>query len=137
MKTELSARKKNDPRTWEEQSGLLAFLSSIHEEVARFEKTFGFGISSLVAPPHEIDGSTRNISSVAFVLIRSNELLPGRTYCLYSLLSHRELSGHIGLYSNGRVETLRNLNPLRDFSRGREALYDWLRELMKASCEKR
>jgi len=137
MKTELSARKKNDPRTWEEQSGLLAFLSSIHEEVARFEKTFGFGISSLVAPPHEIDGSTRNISSVAFVLIRSNELLFGRTYCLYSLLSHRELLGFIGLYANGRIETIKNLSPLRDFGRGRTALYDWLRELVKASCEKR
>jgi len=137
MKTELDVRTKNDLRTWEEQSGLLAFLSRVQEEVARFERTFGFGISSLVAPPREIDDSTHYIPSVAFVLIRKNELLSGRTYCLYSLLSHRELSGHIGLYSNGRIETLGNLSLLSDFSRGRATLYDWLRELVKASCEKR
>ena len=136
MKTELDVRIKSDPRTWEEQSGLLTFLSRVHEEVARFERTFGFGISHLVAPPQEIDGTTRGINSVAFVLIRSNELLSGRTYCLYSVLSHTELSGHIGLYSNGRIETIKDLSPLTDFRRGRVALYDWLRELVKASCEK-
>src|SRR5512143_4035905 len=113
MKTELDVRTKNDHKTWEEQSGLLAFLSRVQEEVERFEKTFGFGISHLVAPPQEIDGSTNHIPSVALVLIRTNELLSGRTYCLYSLLSQRELSGHIGLYSNGRIETIKNLAPLR------------------------
>jgi hypothetical protein len=137
MKMELSTRTKNESRTWEEQSGLLAFLSRVQEEVSRFERTFGFGISNLVVPPQEIDGSTTHIPSVAFVLIRNNELLSGRTYCLYSLLTHRELSGHIGLYSSGKIETLKTLSPLRNFSRGRAALYDWLRALVKASCEKR
>lgn len=137
MKTELDVRTKHNPKTWEEQSGLLAFLSRVQEEVARFERTFGFGISTLVAPPQEIDGSTKNIPSVAFVLIRSNGLLSWRTYCLYSLLSHRELSGHVGLYSNNRIETIKDLSPLRDFRKGRAALYDWMRELVKASCEKR
>src|SRR5208337_2900393 len=132
MKTELSARTKNESRTWEEQSGLLAFLSGVQEEVSRFERTFGFGISNLVVPPQEIDGSTKHITSVAFVLVRNNELLSGKTYCLYSLLSHRELSGHIGLYWNGKIETLKTLTPLRDFSRGRAALYDWLKALVKA-----
>ncbi|HXX80438.1 MAG TPA: hypothetical protein VEI46_02760 [Thermodesulfovibrionales bacterium] len=137
MKTELSPQTENDPRTWEEQSGLLAFLSRIQEEVSRFESTFGFGISNLVIPPQEIDGSISHISSVAFVLILTNEFLSRRTYCLYSVLSHRELSGHIGLYSNGRIETLKTLMPLREFGRGRAALYDWLRELVRASCDKR
>lgn len=136
MKTELSARTKNESRAWGEQSGLLAFLLGVQEEVSRFERTFGLGISNLVVPPKEIDGSTKHITSVAFVLIRSNELLSGRTYCLYSLLSHRELSGHIGLYCNGKIVTLKTLSPLRDFSRGRTALYDWLRALVKASCDK-
>jgi hypothetical protein len=138
MKTELSTRTKNEsPPTWEEQSGLLAFLSRVQEEVSGFERTFGFGISNLVVPPQEIDGSTKHITSVVFVLIRNNELLSGRTYCLYSLLSHRELSGHIGLYCSGKIETLRTLSPLRYFSQGRAALYDWLRALVKASCDKR
>jgi hypothetical protein len=137
MKTELDLHTRNKSRTWEEQSGLLTFLSRVHEEVSRFEKIFGFGISTLVVPPQEIDGSTTHLPSVAFVLIRNNELLSGRTYCLYSVLSHRELSGHIGLYSSGRIETLKTLSPLRDFRQGRTALYDWLRELVKASCDKR
>ena len=136
MKTELGLHRKNDPLTWEEQSGLLAFLSGVREEVSRFERIFGFGISTLVVPPQEIDGSTTHIPSVAFVLLRNNELLPGRTYCLYSVLSRRELSGHIGLYSGGRIETLKTLSPLRDFRQGRAALYDWLRALVKASCDK-
>ena len=42
MKTELSTRTKNESQTWEEQSGLLAFLATVQEEVSRFEKTFGF-----------------------------------------------------------------------------------------------
>lgn len=137
MKTELRTRTKNDPLTWEEESGLLAFLSRVQEEVSGFERTFGFGISNLAVPPQEIDGSAKDIASVAFVLIRNNELLSGRTYCLYSVLSHGELSGHIGLYSGGRIETLSTLSPLRDFRQGRTALYDWLRKLVKASCDKR
>ena len=137
MKTELGLRTRKEPITWEEQSGLLAFLSKVREEVSRFERIFGFGISTLVEPPREIDGSTTHLPSLAFVLIRTNELLSGRTYCLYSLLSRRELSGHIGLYSSGRIETLKDLSPLRDFRQGRAALHDWLRELVKASCEKR
>ncbi|MGO9014335.1 MAG: hypothetical protein ACLQF0_05080 [Dissulfurispiraceae bacterium] len=136
MKTYLSDRTKNESLTWEEQSGLLAFLSGVQEEVSRFERTFRLGISNLVVPPQEIDGSTKHITSVAFVLIRNNELLSGRTYCLYSLLYDKELSGHVGLYYNGKIETLKTLNPLRDFSRGRAALYDWLRALLKASCDK-
>ncbi len=79
MKTELGAGTKNESLTWEEQSGLLAFLSGVQEEVARFEMTFGLGISNL---------------------------------------------------------SMKTLNPLRDFSRGRAALYDWLRALVKASCDK-
>jgi hypothetical protein len=137
MNTGLGARTTNESGTWEEQSGLLTFLSRVREEVSRFERTFGFGISHLVAPPLEIDGSATHIPSVAFVLVRINELLSGRTYCLYSVLSGRELSGHIGLYSGGRIETLKTLKPLRDFRQGRAALYDWLRELVKASCDKR
>ena len=136
MKTELSARTKNESRTWEEQSGLLAFLSGVQEEVSRFESTFGFGISNLVVPPQEIDGSTKHLTSVAFVLIRNNELLSGKTYCLYALLYHRDLSGHIGLYCNGKIETLKTLSPLRDFSLGKAALYDWLKEFVKTSCDK-
>jgi hypothetical protein len=104
--------------------------------VSRFERTFGFGISNLVVPPQEIDGSTKRITSVAFVFIRNNKLLSERTYCLYSLLSQRELSGHIGLYCNGKIETVKTLSPLRDFSRGRASLYDWLKALVKASCDK-
>ncbi|HXX54410.1 MAG TPA: hypothetical protein VEI28_07585 [Thermodesulfovibrionales bacterium] len=137
MKTGLSLRSGNDTRTWEEQSGLLAFLSRVHEEVSRFERTFGFGISTLVAPPQTIDETADRISSIAFVLVSKNSLLSGRTYCLYSLLSHRELSAHIGLYADGRIETLRTLSPLRDFRLGKAALYDWLRQLVKASCDKR
>lgn len=136
MKTDLRDRTKNESITWEEQSGLLAFLSGVQEEVSRFERTLRLGISNLIVPPQEIDGSTKLITAVAFIVIRSNELLSGRTYCLYSLLSDRELSGHIGIYYNGKIETLKNLTPLRDFNRGKATLYDWLRALVKASCDK-
>jgi len=82
-----------------------------------------------------IDGNT-DTAGVGFVVIHSNALLSERKYCLYSVLKDRMLYGYIGLFSGGMIETLRELKPMKDFRLGTVLLYDWLRDLIKASCDK-
>ncbi len=125
-----------DQPTWEEESGLLDFLSSVHGEVARFDSTLGFGLEYMAAPPSSIDGATEDLSAVGFVVVRRNPLITKRSYCLYSVLKDRKLHGFTGTYDGGAIETLKALTPLRDFRKGSQVLYGWLRELVKASCDK-
>ena len=121
---------------WEEESGLLRFLSSVHEQVTRFEKTFDFGVAPLPGQPRSIDGSEKSIGSPGFVVLRGNRAVIGRDYCLYSLLKEKTLYGYIGVYADGVIETVRELRPMRDFKEATALLHGWLRELVKASCEK-
>ena len=128
--------KTSEISTWEETSGLLAFLSGIYSEVARFDSTFDFGISSPSSPPRSIDGRTDLLRSIGFVVVRGNSALAGRDYCLYSVLKGRALCGYVGVYSGGDIETLRELKPIVDFKDGVAAFFGWLRALVKVSCEK-
>jgi hypothetical protein len=122
--------------TWEERSGFLAFLSTLPREVERFNQGLGFEISLEASPPVEIDGERDALRNVGFVITRRNRLLPEKTYCIYSVLEDRALYGFTGLYKDGSIRTIRELRPVRDFGKGRLALYDWMRELIKASCDK-
>ena len=122
--------------TWEEESGLLDFLSGVYSEVARFDRTFDFGISALPSPPESIDGGADALRGVGFVVVRRNSTLTGRDYCLYSMLKGKALYGYIGVLSGGAIETVRELKPMTDFKSGAAALHGWLRDLIKASCEK-
>jgi hypothetical protein len=124
------------PTTWEEKSGLLNFLSKVHAEVARFDSTFDFGVTALPSPPKSIDGNTDTLRGLGFAVIRRNSALIGRDYCLYSLLKDRILYGYIGVYTGEAIETVRELKPMADFREGPASLLVWLRELMRASCEK-
>jgi hypothetical protein len=133
----LDIKKAVPQPAWEEESGLLDFLSKVHGEVVRFDSALGFGIEYMAAPPSSIDSSTEELGIVGFVLVRRNGIMPGRSYCLYSLLKERVLHGFIGAVNdNGDIETLKPLAPLKDFRGGSAALYDWLRDLVKASCDK-
>ena len=123
-------------QTWEEKSGLIAFLSSVHKEVAVFNDTFEFGIVNMTGVLKSIDGDTSLPLKAGFVLERYNPLLPEVTYCLYSVLSSQSLSGYIGICRDRRVTTLKTLNPIRDFKKGKSELYEWLRQLVRASLEK-
>lgn len=134
-KTE-TAGKSSVRASWEEESGLLDFLKRVHGEVVRFDKAFELGVEPLPSPPGFVDGSRDNLRDVGFVVVRRNSLLARREYCLYSLLKDRVLYGYIGVYSGETIETLRELRPMADFKTGTQALYDWLRELVRASCEK-
>jgi hypothetical protein len=136
MKTADTIRKAVSPPVKEEESGLIAFLSDIHGEVANFDRTFEFGVSSIASPPASIDGSPEEVRNVGFVVVRDNKLLRGRTYCLYTLLKGDVLFAYVGVYSDGSIDTVRELAPLKDFEKGRVALLDWLKALVKASCEK-
>lgn len=123
--------------TWEEESGLLAFLAKVNAEVARFDQTFDFGISLLPALPASIDGNKDLLKGVGFIVIRRNSSLVGRDYCLYSVLKGQTLSGFIGIYNkDGLIETVRELKHMTDFRNGVAGLHDWLRALVKVSCEK-
>jgi hypothetical protein len=122
--------------TWEEKSGFLAFLSTLPKEVDRFNQSLGFEIRLEVSPPVEIDGDSDVSKSVGFVITRRNSIFPERTYCIYSVLEDRVLYGFTGVYTDGNIRTIKELRPVRDFRKSRLALYDWMRELIKASCDK-
>ncbi len=122
--------------SWEERSGLVAFLSKVQAEIERFESALGYGVRSIAAPPSEIDGETDAVKDIGFVVVRDNTLASGRTYCLFSILRGRRLLGFIGTFAQGRIRTLRELRPMEDFRQGTTILYEWLRDLVKASCEK-
>jgi len=129
-------RQSFEKPTWEEESGLLAFLAKVYPEVARFDRTFDFGIAALPSLPAGIDGKEDLVRSIGFVVIRHNSTLTGRDYCLYSVLRGRTLFGYIGIYADGVIETVRELKPMTEFRHGIAMLHDWLRALVKASCEK-
>jgi hypothetical protein len=136
MKTADKTRKAVTPYIEKEDGGLIRFLAGVNREVVNFDRTFEFGVSCVVSPPSAIDGNTEEIRSVGFVVVRDNILLHGRTYCLYALLKGDVLCAYIGVYSDGNIETVRELPSLKDFKKGRAALLDWLKALVKASCEK-
>jgi len=123
-------------KTWEEESGLINFLSKVPGEVNRFNASFQFGIRIMVPQPARIDGADDLPMKTAFVLIRDNPLMTELTYCLYALLIDGELQVHIGTFRNGNITTVRHLSPVRDFKKEKDTLYDWLRQLVRASCEK-
>jgi hypothetical protein len=118
------------------EKDLSDFISSIPGEVAKFNESFDFDLRQIDEEPSRIDGERVAHGGIRFVLIRENRLLPEQTYCLYSLLRGRTLYGYIGIYRNNSITTVRELKPFSDFTRGGEVLYDWLRQLLHASCEK-
>jgi hypothetical protein len=127
VKGELSSKEEKD---------LSDFISSIQQEVSKFNRTFDFDLRQIDEEPSKIDGEPVGHRRICFVLVRENRLLPEQTYCLYSFLKDRSLCGYIGIYRNNAITTVKELKPLPDFTRGGEVLYDWLRQLLHASCEK-
>jgi hypothetical protein len=121
---------------WTDKSGLIDFLSRVQAEVKKFEEATEFGIEHAARLPDVIDGSSGIIDKVGFVVTRNNRLIAERTYCLYSVLRDGVLHGYIGLNHDGRIDTVRELKPIKDYRRGPRELYDWLRELIKYSCSK-
>jgi hypothetical protein len=122
--------------TWEEQSGFLEFLGSVPGEVDSFNDSMEFGLRYEVSQPESIDGDREAATRTGFVITRRNGVFPERIYCLYSLFLEKDLHAYIGVYDNGKIETKREVEPLENFQEGTSALYDWLRALIKASCEK-
>jgi len=122
--------------TWEEQSGFLEFLSAVPGEVASFNDSMDFGLRYEVSQPEAIDGDRGTATKTGFIVTRRNGVFPERIYCLYTLFQEKALHAYIGLYDNGRIDTQRELEPLSNFQEGSSTLYDWLRALIKASCEK-
>ena len=122
--------------TWQEESGLIGFLSTINEEVKRFDRTFDLGVRMLAGQPESIDGSTELLRHIGFVVLRQNSVLIGRDYCLYCLLKGRALHGYIGIYSGGAITTVKELGPVTDYDQAQEGLLGWLRDLLRASFEK-
>ena len=110
-------------------------LSILRHEVDKFNSSFGFNIRILSEDPSLIDGSARP-SDLVFVLVREDALLSSRTYCLYAILREQDLRGYIGISRNGSIKTVKELKPLKDYSDIKDALYEWLRQLLHASFEK-
>ncbi len=135
MKTSTQRLTATD-KTWEEESGFLAFLARVPSEVKRFEDSFRMGLRYIHVPPEEIDGSEDRAQRTAFLVVRKNRLLPERDYCLYAVLKGRALEAGYGVYRDGVISTVKELSPLTEFKNAEQTLYNWLRELLKISCEK-
>ena len=136
MKSFQESTGKKDIITWEEKSGLLDFLSGIPIDVDRFNDSFGFDIHHLAIHLLDIDGDRDMAMKVGFILERYNALIPELTYCLYSVLRDETLYGYVGMCKNGSIKTLKALNPIKDFTKGKLILHEWLGQLVKVSCEK-
>jgi hypothetical protein len=136
MRSLKKEKKYNNLRTWEEKSGFLAFLSSVPAEVETFNESFGFDIHNLITNTTKIDGDKEKALRIGFVLERRNSLVPELSYCLYCLLKDEMLYGYIGLFKNGNIRTIKELDPIKDFHKGRTVLHGWLGQLVRASCEK-
>ncbi|MEW6602318.1 MAG: hypothetical protein AB1499_15200 [Nitrospirota bacterium] len=136
MKTSKEKQRIEAIQTWEESSGLISFLSSVTKEVAAFNDTFELGVIDVPGVLRSIDGDTELPRKAGFVLQRYNALMPEVTYCLYSVLHDRSLYGYIGTLRDGNVKTLKTLDPITDFKKGKAELYEWLRQLVRASFEK-
>ena len=136
MQTSNKRESFSEIRTWEEESGLLAFLSSIHQRAKDFNNRLGFDIESVTAPLLEIDGNRETPRNVGFVLERINPLMPEFRYCLYCLLKEKVLYGYIGILKNGKMRTVRHLQPIENFRKADAVLHRWFTQLVRASCEK-
>jgi hypothetical protein len=136
MKTIDTGKTKQASQAGEHSREYLSFLSVVQKEVERFNESFGFEIQHSKYPVSAIDGTSDPVPKPGFVLLRTNLLLNERTYCLYSVLKGRTLYGFIGMYEDGRITTLKELRPLVHFQQGEGAFYDWMRQLVRASCEK-
>lgn len=119
-----------------EEKELSDFISLIPLEIGKFNEAFGFQIKGVTGEPTLIDGQPVEHPRTRFLLIRENPLLPEQTYCLYSILRGAVLHGYVGTYRDNTITSVKELKPLTDFTKGREILYDWLRQLLHASCEK-
>ncbi len=136
MKTDQKDAAVREIRTWEEDSGLIEFLASIRAEVDRFNSRFAFGIHVMDGVLPAIDDDTQLPLKTGFVLERNNPLYPEVTYCLYSLLKGHRLHGYIALCREGRLTTVKELQPIRNFKKGSLVLYTWMGQLVRASFEK-
>jgi len=136
MKTLKRKESFSEISTWEEESGLLAFLSLIQRTVADFNDKLGFGIASVTSPLREIDGDSEMPRKVGFIVERNNPLMPEFRYCLYSLLRDKALYGYIGILGDSKIRTVKHLQPIKNFKNGAGALHGWLTQLVRASCEK-
>lgn len=119
--------------SWEEQSGFLEFLGSVASEVARFNESMKFKLRYEVSPPETIDGDRNAAAKTGFVITLRKGLFPEKTYCIYSTFTQHALHSFLGLYEQGRISTLCELDPLSDSQESASYLYDWLKALIKAS----
>jgi len=105
--------------------------------VRKFNDVFGFDIEGPPAAPLDIDGDFDLPQKASFILERKNILVPEFRYCLYALLKGHVLYGYIGLFRNGAITTVRELGPMWDFENGQVTLFEWLKQLIRTSFEKR
>ncbi len=134
MATEGSRTKQNRETSiaWQEESGLLSFLRTIQAEVQHFD----FNIEMLPAQPDSIDNGIADLSHLGFVVLRRNSAVLGRDYCLYSVLRGKALHGYIGVHAGGAITTVKELGQITDYRQAQAGLLNWLRALVKASCDK-
>ncbi|GAB4408219.1 MAG: hypothetical protein OHK0032_03600 [Thermodesulfovibrionales bacterium] len=113
------------------------FMREVPKAVNRFSDEFGFDLEYSINQPKTIDGDSEKATMVAFTVKRPLWFDKGRRYCLYVLYDGKGLCGFIGRICDGNMVTLRELGYITDLSKGGYInLYNWLVNLIKASCDK-
>jgi hypothetical protein len=113
-----------------------AFMRGIPSSVEEFNHRFGFDLVYSVNQPHSVDSDHEKAKNVVFIISRTLWFQREMIYCLYALYDADRLHGFIGRYEGKNISTLRELGQISETAKGQATLYDWLRSLIKASCDK-
>ncbi len=121
---------------WLLTSGAVELFRLAPEVTSRFNDTFGFNLRYHGTPPERLDGDEQAAASVAFYVVRHNRLMPERLYCVYVIASEGKILARLGYIRDSNIHTIKDLESLSQVKDPQGKLYNWLRALLKASCEK-
>lgn len=127
---------KRTSEDWFINSGVIELFKQAPLMTGKFNEAFGFNLKYYGTPPEKLDGDENAASTIAFYIVRENRLLPERRYCLYVRVHSERISAHIGYLSNGNIITINEIETLSRVKSPQDSLYNWLRALLRASCEK-
>ncbi|RME65042.1 MAG: hypothetical protein D6778_06940 [Nitrospirae bacterium] len=133
---EIYSQATRNTEDWFTNSGVIELFREAPQMTRRFNDAFGFNLKYYGTPPEKLDGDEEAASTVALYVVRENRLLPERRYCLYLRVQPEKISAHIGYVSDGNIITITELGSFSQVKSPQDKLYDWLRALMRASCEK-
>jgi len=130
-------REKPEPGlAWEERSGFIRFVSGLQRAVQIFEDRLGFDLQIVAEPVREVDRDTNPEGAIVHVIVRNNPVFGEKRYCLFTRFDGEALRASIGFYADGAITALHPVGIVKDFHHPDTVVYEWLKALVKASCDK-